>query len=183
MSVASTISKFSFFILALSLGLFIAGCSPSHMVKKDARPDITAVNPIPGKSALVIARTTSFGGAIEFDTFLDRQMIGVTKGKSYFIKKDIEPGPHYLSSRAENLTSIILNFEPDKTYYYQHEVRMGIWRARVEMVPESPGHIKSEMSDSCTYYEYDVKDPGQDLSDEEYKDHVEKGNNVKDAHK
>lgn len=58
------------------------GCSgPGHMVEKNDKPDIMTVKADPGKSAIVIARTTNFGGAIEFDTYLDEKMIGVTKKK------------------------------------------------------------------------------------------------------
>lgn len=157
------------------------GCAPSHMIEKGTGPDILTVKPDPEKSALVIARTTSFGGAITFETYLDKKMIGTTKGKGYFIKKNIDPGKHYLTAVSENFFPILINFESNKTYYYQQEVRMGIWRARVEMVPESPEHIKSEMDDMVTYYEYNEKDPGEDMSEEDYKEHVDKASNIREV--
>jgi hypothetical protein len=151
------------------------GCSgPGHMVEKSDKPDIMTVKPDPGKSAIVIARTTNFGGAIEFDTYLDEKMIGVTKKKSYFIKKDVEPGKHYLSTKAENWDAYLINFEKDKVYYFQHEVRMGVWKARVNFVQTEPKKLMDEMEGDCTYYEYNPKDPGENLSASELIDMKEK---------
>ena len=151
------------------------GCGgPSHMVEKNEKPDILTVKADPGKSAIVIARTTNFGGAIEFDTYLNEKMIGVTKKKSYFIKKDVEPGKHFLSTKAENWDAYLLNFEPDKVYYFQHEVRMGVWKARVNFIRQDPKQLSNEMEGECTYYEYDLKDPGEKLSADEIAEVKEK---------
>ena len=90
-------------IAILPLVMLLAACSPSNMVKKDERLDIRTVKPEQGKAALVVARTTSFGGAINFFTYLDKKSIGVTRGKGCFIKKDIEPGQQYLIARTESL--------------------------------------------------------------------------------
>ncbi len=77
--------------------------------------DIKTVKPNDGKAALVIARTTSFGEAINFNTYIEQNMIGVTKGKSCIVKNDIEPGVKYLIARTESLEEAKINFEPDIT--------------------------------------------------------------------
>src|SRR5674476_245115 len=85
---------FLYVILALTTTVFNSACSPpSHMLVKD-KPwqDIRSVIPEKEKSALVVARTFRYGGAIAFDTYLDKKMIGVTKMKCYFIKTDVTPG-------------------------------------------------------------------------------------------
>ncbi|ABB31933.1 hypothetical protein GeomeDRAFT_2772 [Geobacter metallireducens RCH3] len=160
-------------LLLLPLMMMLAACGPSHMVKKEEPLDIMTVKPKTGKAALVIARTTSFGGAVNFFTHLDKKFIGVTKGKGCFIKTDIEPGLQYLITRTESLETGKIQFEPDTVYYVQQTPRMGWWVARVTLTPVTAEHLASEIgNDGCTFYELDPTDPYEDLSDHEYKEAV-----------
>lgn len=151
--------------------LLLAACSPAHMVKKDQKLDIATIQPDAGKAALVIARTTSFGGAINFFTYIDRKFIGVTKGKGCFVKKDIEPGLQYLIARTESLETGKVTFEPDKVYYVQQTPRLGVWVARVSLTPVTLEHLKQEIGeDGCDWYEIDGKDIAEDLTDHEFQE-------------
>ena len=116
-------------ISILFISLLVTACSPAHMVKQDNRLDIMTVKPEQGKSALVVARTTSLGYAVNFYTYIDKKFIGVTRGKSCFIKKDIDPGLKYLIARTESLETGKILFEPDKVYYVQQTPRMGETRS------------------------------------------------------
>ena len=161
------------FVLLLPLILLLSACSgPSYMIQKEDKLDIRTVRPVPGKSGLVVARTSSFGAAIEFDTFLDRKMIGVTKGRGYFIKKDVEPGLHYVIARAETHEAGKIVFEPDTMYYIHQSPRMGWWRARITLTPVTPEYLLQEMDESCALLEYDAKNPGEDLTEKDYKETV-----------
>ncbi|HEY6009176.1 MAG TPA: hypothetical protein VIU40_12700 [Geobacteraceae bacterium] len=167
------INKRQFFSMIFPLLMLLAGCSPANMVKKDERFDIKTVRPEQGKAALVVARTTSFGGAINFFTYLDKKSIGVTRGKGCFVKKDIEPSQQYLIARTESLEAGKIKFEPDTVYYVQQTPRMGVMVARVTMTPVTPDHLSEEIGeDGCTYYELDQKDPPEDLTDHEYQEAV-----------
>ena len=163
--------KMIYAILMVTMLLLCTACSgPSHMVKmENEKLDIRTVKPEKDMAALVVTRTTSLGLLIEFDTYLDKKMIGVTKGKSYFVKRDIPPGTHYLIASAESFESAKINFEPNRVYYIHQTPRPGWIRARISMYTQDPNTTVSDMGDSCTYYEYDVKDPGEDLTEEEYK--------------
>jgi len=157
----------------LPLVVMLAACSPSNMVKKDDNFNIMTVKPSPGKAALVVARTTNFGGAINFFNYIGKKFIGVTKGKSCFVKNDIEPGLQYLIARTESLETGKLQFEPDKVYYVQETPRMGIWVARVTLSPVAPDKLISEFDDGgCKLYEIDKNDIAEDLSDHEYNEAV-----------
>jgi hypothetical protein len=157
----------------LLLSVTVSACSPAHMVKKDEKLNIMTVKPDQGKAALVIARTTSFGGAINFFTYLDYKLIGVTRGKSCFIKKDIEPGQKYLIARTESLETGKIQFEPDTVYYIQQSPRMGWAVARVTLTPVSPDHLLSEIGDGgCDFYALNDNDPGEGLSEHEYQEAV-----------
>lgn len=162
--------KLSLLLLAV---MVLAACSPAHMVKKDGRLDIRTVRAEPGKAALVIARTTSFGGAINFFTYIDRKFIGVTRGQSCFVKRDIDPGLKYLVARTESLETGKLQFEPDMVYYVQQSPRMGWAVARVTLTPVAPDHLVSEIGDEgCEEYVIDSGDVAEDLTDHEFQEAV-----------
>jgi hypothetical protein len=160
------------FLVAMSLMLTACG-GPSHMIKKETYPTAASIKPAPGKSALMISRTTGFGGAVEFSTYLDRQMIGVTKGMSYFAKNDIEPGKKYVISWGENGEAVEVDFQTGTTYYLQHNVAMGIWKARVVMEALNAKRLDSGDLKGCVFYEYDLKQPGPDLTEAEFKDVIQ----------
>lgn len=161
------------FMLLFLLSALMTACSPAHMVKKDEGFDIKTVKPVPGKAALVVARTTSFGGAINFFTYIESQIIGVTKGKGCLVKNDIEPGSKYVIARTESLETGKIDFEPDFVYYVQQSPRMGWVVARVSMKPLTQEQILSEIgSGGCTLYEMDPKDPAKDLTPHEYQEAV-----------
>lgn len=165
--------QFIWGIIIVTTMLLTSACTPPrHMLVKDNAIDIRSIKPESGKSALVVARTTSFGGAIEFDTYLDKKMIGVTQRKGYFAKTDVLPGTHYVISKAENMEPIKILFEADRLYYLQQIPRMGMWRARVSVAPVTPEELLTTLDDGCKYMEYNQNDPGDDLSDEDYNEAV-----------
>lgn len=146
-----------------------------YMVKKDgAGPTAASVQPVAGKAALVVARTTAFGGAVPFATYLDKDFIGYTAGKSYFTKTDIEPGEHHVISWAENGQAVKVNFEAGKTYYLLQNVSMGVMRARVVSVATDARALdqSGELS-SCQYYEFKPEEKPEGLSDADYKDVIQ----------
>lgn len=146
-----------------------ATTAPQHMTfLEDPAINISSVKPEAGKAALVVVRTTKFGGAIEFDTYLEKKMIGVTQWKSYFIKTDIAPGVYYVFSKAENIETVKINFEPDRVYYVHQSPRMGAWKARVSIALETPEQIMGEFDNDTRLVVYDPRDAGDDLSDEDY---------------
>lgn len=158
------------FVVILTVMLSACAASaPRHMAfKDDAAINIFKIKPEVGKAALVVARTVSFGGAIEFDTYLDKKMIGVTQWKSHFIKTDVTPGVHYVISKAENYEPVKLNFEANHVYYLLQVPRLGVWRARISVAPIMPEQLSSTFDTSCRLVVYDPKKPGEDLSDDDY---------------
>jgi hypothetical protein len=46
------------------------------------------------------------------------------------IQWDVAPGPHEISSMAENTSTLKLSTEAGKAYYVWQEVKMGLWTAR-----------------------------------------------------
>lgn len=162
----------SFLLLVVFALALLSGCGPRHMVAKDPCPDVRGVVAPTGKAALVIGRTTIFGGGVNIENYLDKKFIGTTKGHSFFIAP-VEPGLHYVTARAENFDTVLLNFEPDKTYYLQNEIRMGVLFARTKFDFVDAQHLFNDMDGKCNYYEADSSGAGDDLSDEDFKQIVD----------
>ena len=161
------------FWLVIPFIFLLSACSPAHMVLKQDNFDIRTVKPSDGKAALVIARTTSLGGAINFHTYIEQNIIGVTRGKSCIVKKDIEPGVKYLIARSESLEGTKINFEPNHIYYVQQSPRPGWWVARITFTPMSQEQLLDEIgTDGCSLYEMDLTDLADNLTNEEYKEAV-----------
>jgi len=162
--------------MVFTVVLFLSACAtpPRHMlVKENSVVDIRAIKPENGKASLVVARTTNYGGAIEFDTYLDKKMIGVTQRKGFFVKSDIPPGTSYVISKAENMEPIKIQFEQDRVYYLLQIPRMGVWKARVSVAPLNADELLATMDDGCKLMEYNPKDPGDDLSDDDFKEAIQ----------
>lgn len=158
----------------LAVMAMVACAPPAAMIQKNPPAAVSAIKPEPGKAALVISRTTNFGGAIEFRTYLDKVYIGSTRGKCYFAKTNIDSGTRFVSSFGENGVAVKVNFEPNKVYYLQHNVSMGVWKARVVMEALNAKRLDSGDLSGCTYYEYDpAKNETKDLTEEEFKDVIQ----------
>lgn len=157
--------------LVVILGAMLAGCAsgPGYMVKQDRPLEVSSVKPQPGKAAVLITRNTNFGGAVEFYTYLDGKIFGVSRFKSCFYKDDIEPGQHYLSAYAENLDTLLLDFAPGKTYYITHDPRMGFWKAAVSLGVANLETVANENVGGCNHYIQDAKNPGENLNETDWK--------------
>jgi hypothetical protein len=155
-------------ILALICISIVSGCATSHMIKSEEKPTIA---PKPENATLVIVRETWFGGAIVFWNYLDRKLIGETKGCSYFIT-EVPPGPHYVISSTENTGVAHFDFKPQKVYYLRQGVTVGIWRARTTGFYPMTNQQAADAMKGCTYYRLDPESGGEDLDAEVFKNAV-----------
>lgn len=160
-----------FLLLAACSLLLSGGCSPSRMIAKESCPDLREIKPPAGKSALVIGRTTIFGGAVNIDNYVDRKFIGTTRGKGFFTST-VEPGQHFAIADAENFDAVLLNFEPDKTYYLRQEIRMGVLSARTKYDIDESKKMYDEMDGKCQYYELDPAANVPDLKEDKFNEIV-----------
>jgi hypothetical protein len=127
MSAAKSVFKKLLYSALFLMPLVLTACGgPKHMITMDVKP---AIAPKPDKAVLVIARTTSIGFAVTIENYLDKKLIGQTKGKSYFMT-DVQPGQHYVMGHAENWATARINFEAGKIYFLNQDIRMGVWTER-----------------------------------------------------
>ena len=81
------------------------------------------------KANIYLYRNESMGGAVKMDVLLDGKPVGQTAAKTY-MKLEVAPGQHTLTSKAENDDVLNVNTEAGKNYFIWQEVKMGILYAR-----------------------------------------------------
>jgi hypothetical protein len=87
----------------------------------------------PDKALIFVVRPAFVGKLIQTKLAADGNWIGTNKGKGYF-SFTLEPGEHYLCSKAENRSVLKLTVEAGKTYFVQQKIEMGLMKARNKIV-------------------------------------------------
>ena len=144
-------------VLALALIVF-SGCAATNMITQGVSPNHQIS---PDTAKLYIIRDTSFGFAIAVSNYLDRKLIGQTKGGTYLIA-EVPPGTHYVVASSENTMGLKFDFEKGKRYFLRQDIWPGLWRAQAGLSPYSLKEAEEAMG-KCTYMEYDRNNPGEDL--------------------
>jgi len=147
-------------ILSISFIFLLASCTTTHMAKLDKVPNRISQ---PDKATLVIIRNILFDDGYVFWIYLDRNLIGETMEKTYFVTS-VTPGIHYLVVVAENKSVARFDFKAGKTYFLAEWGMIGVWRSRTAgLYPMTPDDAAKAMK-KCSYLEYDPK-TGQELID------------------
>jgi hypothetical protein len=87
----------------------------------------------PDKALIIVVRPAWVGSGVQTKLAANGKWIGTNKGKSYFTFT-LEPGEHYLCSKAENRSTLKLSVEAGKTYFVQQKIEMGLLKARNKIV-------------------------------------------------
>ena len=155
-------------LLAISVfALLGTGCLPSYMVKVNKCPDLRTIKPQPGKAALVIGRTTSFGGAVNFEHYLGRDFIGSTRGYGFFVTP-MDTGDQFVTAQSENHSAVYLKAVADKTYYLQDNVSMGLMKAHVFLDPVQGDAMYKSMDGDCSFFARDTTKKVDQLEADEW---------------
>jgi uncharacterized protein YceK len=127
-------------LLAVVLVAAFSGCAsvPMGDAKQDAALKTFAVPA--DKAGVYIYRNESIGGAVKMDVELDGKPIGQTAAKTY-LYKELTPGKHTVSSKAENTDSVEIDAKPGTLSYIWQEVKMGVLfaRTKLHLVDETDG--------------------------------------------
>jgi hypothetical protein len=127
-STGTSVRLFLLVVAAYCLG----GCASVPMASMDLDARAKAFEVKPDKSNIYVYRNESFGGAIPLTIALDGKVAGQTAMQTYFLF-EVDPGPHEVTSIAENTTSLKLDTLPGKNYFVWQEVKMGMWMARSQL--------------------------------------------------
>ncbi|MDO9468088.1 MAG: DUF2846 domain-containing protein [Thiobacillus sp.] len=118
----------------------LVGCAsvPMGDAKQDAALKTFSVPA--DKAGVYIYRNESIGAAIKMDVEVDGKPIGQTAAKTY-LYKEVTPGKHTVSSKAENTDTIEIDAKPGTLTYIWQEVKMGLMYARTKLnlVDEAEG--------------------------------------------
>lgn len=127
-------------IVLLALVLASSGCAGSsiYMRRSLSRPP----GPPPGQALVYFLRPSGFGYAVDFQIWDEDRCIGVALAKSAFAYA-CDPGRHLFLAIAENKVGCEADLAAGRTYYIIVEPRMGAWRARVGLIPVTPGSAYS----------------------------------------
>ena len=119
---------------------FVTGCASVPMASLDADTNAKSFVVRTDKSNIYVYRNEVLGGAIPITVALDGKVAGQTAMQTYFLF-EIDPGPHEVSSIAENVSTLKLDTQAGKAYFVWQEVKMGMWMARsqLQQVDEEKG--------------------------------------------
>jgi hypothetical protein len=105
-----------------------------------------------GKAMVYVLRPTMMGNKIQTKLAVDGEWKGVNRGNNYFFFP-LDPGEHYVCSKAENRSVMTIKVEAGKTYYLQQHIHMGVMKARnsVDSMTEEGGKKKLEKLHPSTW--------------------------------
>ena len=118
----------------------VTGCASVPMASMDMDAQAKSFTTPSGKSSIYVYRNESFGGGIPMTVALDGRVAGSSGPQTYFLF-EVPPGPHEVSSIAEDTSTVKLDTKPGKAYFIWQEVKMGFWMARSQLheVDEATG--------------------------------------------
>ena len=121
-------------VLASALASPVATITPAHAGKyaEKTRIEQKEIEPPEGRALVYVLRTSRMGSAIYVWTFVDEELLGVTRGRAY-AATDLAPGEYVLWSKAENVSATTLVVEAGETYYARQVVLPGFGKARTRI--------------------------------------------------
>ena len=142
--------QFRAVVLFFGLTFLLISCAGSS---KYMTPSETLSTPTTEKALVRIMRPSGFGYAINFNIWDGEKVIGNSVAKSEFDYL-ADPGKHVFVAVAENKAFAEADLEAGKTYYLLTQVKMGLWKARVGLIPVNRG---SGFWDKVLEYEKELK--------------------------
>lgn len=130
--------KKTLFAAVIAFGLVGCASVPMGDAKQDAALKTFSIPA--DKAGVYIYRNESMGGGVKMDVEIDGKAIGQTAANTY-LYKEVAPGKHIISAKAENSDSVEIDAKPGTLIYIWQEVKMGVLYARtkLQLVDETEG--------------------------------------------
>lgn len=93
---------------------------------------LKTLQPPEGKALVYIIRHKSMGMLAKLNLYIDKKVIGQTKGKQ-FLYTFLDPGKHLIISRGENASVLPVELEAGKTYFFHQQPKMGLITIRSKL--------------------------------------------------
>lgn len=127
-------------LTSLLLLLLTGGCASVPMASLVEDNQAKTFNVPADMANIYVYRNESIGGAISMTVTLDDKIAGTSGPQTYFLFT-VAPGKHFLSSQAENVSTLDINAKAGKNYFVWQEVKLGFWMAGslLQQVDEKTG--------------------------------------------
>lgn len=143
--------------LLLAFCFVFTGCASKHMQPVSVTPTMAQLSE--NQSAVIFFRDTSFGGAIQAPiaeaSQNDLLFVGIVSANSRILHKTT-PGKHLYVIGGEGSSLLEADLAPGKFHYVLVNPKMGMWKARFELVPINNVDAASEKFRkdvaSCAWY-------------------------------
>jgi hypothetical protein len=111
----------------------LAGCASYHLVEPSVPPVDVASAPPAGLARVCVLRPSSEVAAVPFAVRDNDQLVGATRGASYFCYH-AEPGDHHITSAAENNRSETwLTTVSGRSYYVHQHINSSFQQIDVDL--------------------------------------------------
>lgn len=127
-------------LVLAAIAVNLVGCASVNMATPEQDAAAKTFTAPKDKAAVYIYRNESIGAAVKMDVDVDGTPVGQTVAKS-FLYKEVAPGKHTITSKAENTDSVEIDAKPGTLHYIWQEVKMGVLYARnkLHLVNETEG--------------------------------------------
>jgi hypothetical protein len=107
-----------------------------------------------GKATVYFYRANQFvGNAVKFHIHDGNDIIGALKSNCYF-KYIAAPGEHFFWAENEKISSVTIDCEPDKDYYVEGDISMGVMMGNPELTL-MPAEVAKNRIRGLQYYDFD----------------------------
>jgi len=133
---------FSRILIALVAVFSLAGCGSVPLADKAQDAAIKTFAAKPDVAGVYVYRDQSVGAIAQHDVEVDGNLIGRT-GAHTFLYKEIAPGKHTVTSKAENSDSIQFDAVAGQLYFFWQEVQLGFiyGRTKLHLVGAEAGRL------------------------------------------
>ena len=128
------------------LELKACGTSDIKFSAKTDKKQHPLAEPQAGRAIVYVLRPTMMGNKVQTKLAMDGEWLGVNRGKNYFYFI-AEPGERNFCSKAENTSVLTMTLEPDKTYFLQQKIQMGLMKARTSLVAMTEEEGQEKLAD------------------------------------
>lgn len=127
-------------LITAAIAANLVGCASVNMADPQREAAVKNFAAPSKQAAVYVYRNESMGASIKMDVEVDGRSIGQTAANT-FLYKELTPGKHTITSKAENTDSIEIDAKPGTLYYVWQEVKMGLLTARTKLnrVDEAQG--------------------------------------------
>lgn len=119
---------------ALMLSLLLSGCASVPMASTAADAQAKTFRPAAGQASLYVYRPKTFKlRAITVNVMLDGHGLGTTKVGT-FLQATVPAGPHTLLSQSESEVPVLVQAEPNQSYFFEQKVSFGVRDAQTTLI-------------------------------------------------